>query len=370
MLVADFGTTGGTRTYFFNVIDYLLKNNKKFSCYLPEDQCDTEIEEYFRKNAVAYYLKKGGFKLDVQEGFSRKIQLKNVWKLIQAVVDVQRILKKSATNKIIISTAYNDEYAYFFLLNVKKLLFINHTLAYYKTNHVNNQIFNLCLSHTKKLIGVSQCSIDSMINYYGILQSKKEHCEFLYNYSDFKMDSGKRLTNMTNFTITTIGHIEGYKNPFLWIEIAKQLIVNNPNYNFKFIWAGEGSLMEQCKQKVESFENIYFIGATKKIYELLLETDIYIQPSVMESFGISVIDAMAVGVPVLVNNSTALSEIITDKRNGFLFKNKEEAIEKVEYMIKNYSSLNDLVGIAKREQTDKYTRTVWERGMKNLVEKQ
>lgn len=367
MLVADFGTTGGTRTYFLHVIDFLVKNNKRFCCYLPEHQCDAEIEDYLKKNAVTYYLKKKGFKLAVREGYSRKIQLKNIWQLIQATVDVQRIVKKAGTNKLIISTAYNDEYAYFFLLNVKKLLFINHTLAYYKSNSVNNQIFNLCLSDTKKLIGVSECSIHSMINYYGILQSHKDHCEFLYNYSDFKMDSVKNLKNKSDYTITTIGHLESYKKPFLWIEIAKQLIINNTDYHFKFIWAGEGSLLEECKQKVEGLENFYFVGATKEVYNILLQTDIYIQPSVMESFGISVIDAIAAGIPVLVNNTTALAEIITDKRNGFLFNSKEEAIEKVEYMIKNYSWLNDVTRVAKQDQLDKYSRAVWEKGMNNLV---
>lgn len=56
--------------------------------------------------------------------------------------------------------------------------------------------------------------------------------------------------------------------------------------------------------------------------EFLLEPDIYVQPTLVDTFAIAVIEAMSVGLPVVATNMFAMSEIIDEGHNGFLINTK------------------------------------------------
>ena len=54
------------------------------------------------------------------------------------------------------------------------------------------------------------------------------------------------------------------------------------------------------------------------IYSVLYDADVLILPSVVESFGLVIIEAMSVGIPTIVSNVGYQSEIIDNGINGFL----------------------------------------------------
>lgn len=54
--------------------------------------------------------------------------------------------------------------------------------------------------------------------------------------------------------------------------------------------------------------------------EFLYNSDIYVQPTLVDTFAIAVIEAMSTGLPVVATNMFAMPEIITEGYNGFLIK--------------------------------------------------
>ena len=61
----------------------------------------------------------------------------------------------------------------------------------------------------------------------------------------------------------------------------------------------------------------------EKFYEeFLYKPDIYIQPTLVDTFAIAVIEAMSVGLPVVATDTFAMKEIINEGKNGFLIKTK------------------------------------------------
>ena len=91
--------------------------------------------------------------------------------------------------------------------------------------------------------------------------------------------------------------------------------------NIVLLLIGDGVLRNELEVLTKQFnieDNVRFLGYRTDIPDLLSATDIYVHPTTNEGFGIAIIEAMAVGVPVIATNVGGIPEIITDEKYGVL----------------------------------------------------
>lgn len=113
--------------------------------------------------------------------------------------------------------------------------------------------------------------------------------------------------------IGTICRLEHNKGLDKFIEIARQIIPQNPNV--KFIIVGEGSLYSSLKAQVDSLllsNKIMFTGFRLDIPNLLSIFDIFLFTSECESFGLVLLEAMRIGVPIIAFNIDGIREVVND----------------------------------------------------------
>lgn len=162
------------------------------------------------------------------------------------------------------------------------------------------------------VITVSNHTRKTVIEKYHISEDK---VITVYNAIDKNpfIESVENSKNRDEKIVTFLGRITQQKGPFYFIETAKLILENMKNV--RFIMAGNGNLMDEVKALVNEYnldDKFEFPGFLKgkEVYDLLNLSDVYIMPSVSEPFGISPLEAMQSGVPVIISKQSGASEVL------------------------------------------------------------
>lgn len=161
--------------------------------------------------------------------------------------------------------------------------------------------------------GLLRLGIESIVVYNGILTEK--------------FDSKVRKGN-DKFSIIQVGRlVHEYKGQDITINAISELVKMGVN-NIHCDIYGDGPSYEYLKQLIDSLTLNNYVSlkggvSPQFIEEHLCEYDLLVQPSKWEGFGLTIIEAMASGVSVLVSDIEAPMEVIEDGKYGYFFKTND-----------------------------------------------
>ena len=95
----------------------------------------------------------------------------------------------------------------------------------------------------------------------------------------------------------------------------------HPEIDCKLMMVGEGPEKVKAIEYVEKAgleDKVLFLGNSNEIDKILCYTDLFLLPSENESFGLSALEAMAHGVPVISSNAGGISEVNAEGFSGYL----------------------------------------------------
>ncbi len=176
----------------------------------------------------------------------------------------------------------------------------------------------------------------------------------------------KELMLLKNdFVIVFVGRIAKEKNITFLIEAQKEIVKKYSN--IKLLIIGDGpdcdSYKEQArKEKIEN--NVIFTGKVPWeevpcYYQL---ADIFATASTTETQGLTVIEAMAGGVPPLCIDDESFRNVVVDNLNGKIFKNKKEYIKMVCDLYKDSQTLKSMSEQA-RINAERYSSKYYAEGV-------
>jgi len=142
----------------------------------------------------------------------------------------------------------------------------------------------------------------------------------------------------TNYpSICYIGRLKSYKNIDIALQAFAGILQSYPTAIFKI--AGSGEMLEDLQKATKTLnieKSVEFLGAVtnQEKADLLAQSWVAVQPSMVEGWGITVIEANASGTPVIASNVNGLKDSVKNNETGILVKPRDikelgEALEAI-----------------------------------------
>ncbi|MFT5049269.1 MAG: glycogen(starch) synthase [Chlamydiales bacterium] len=110
-----------------------------------------------------------------------------------------------------------------------------------------------------------------------------------------------------------LGRLTAQKGPLYFLEAAAKVLARMPEV--EFLVSGEGELLDACRARCRELgiaEQVHFTGFVQAadVPQMYAESDAYVMPSVSEPFGLTALEALACGVPVLLCRQSGAAEVL------------------------------------------------------------
>lgn len=208
-----------------------------------------------------------------------------------------------------------------------------------------------------KIFGVSQAVVDAFCRDYPSLKDKAAVFYNVIDINDIKDKSEEKpefLFNRDNFNILTVGRLTEQKGYDIAICVAS--ILAKRGINFTWYAIGSGRDKGKLKKLVATYnlkEQFIFLGRKDNPYPYMKNCDLYVQPSRHEGYGVAIVEARVLGLPIVVSNIRSNSEQIQDGINGYVTELSAEAMaDKIEYLYSNPSQMEKTVEYLKEHPID------------------
>ena len=223
----------------------------------------------------------------------------------------------------------------------------------YRLNKKYDSFLKKTIKNIDKFTYLSETIREDLIS-LGVEEQKLIYFPNSVNIEKFEKTITVRKHNNELLSFITVARFAEKKKGLDLIEQVSSNLINK-NINFKWKIIGENSKLLYKNKFIRSNSNLFeIIDNIENIDEDFFphstlinhykSSDIYLNLSRIESFGITFIEALASKVPIISFAGKGANEIIKDKYNGFLIKENDvsELVNKIHQIKENKSIINDM----------------------------
>lgn len=299
MVIPTLGDGGGERL----VVDLSIKlQNKGYNVYLVSlyDKINSiNTEKAVANNLNIIYLKKK-LGLDISLFFK-----------------VRKILRLYKPD--IIHT-HLDAMLYFLPFYNKKIRKFHtvHSIAQKEASGLQ-KIIRIIAFKIKKVIPVAiSNSIAKTVAYY--YKINLTEIPVVYNGIDTSKYYRFCKQDKQLFTLINVGTLYEVKNQMYLIDAFAMF--NKKHTNSQLFILGDGPLKDQLQNKIESLQlvnKVHLVGKVTNVWDYLAKSDVFVVTSKYEGLPLSMLEAMASGLPIISSNVGGIEDVLKDNINGFLY---------------------------------------------------
>jgi glycogen(starch) synthase len=257
-----------------------------------------------------------------------------------------------------------------FKLAKKKVVITTHSdegLHSFRKRAYDIIVPRLSLFYSSKIVALSRHEKKLLTN-FGI---PEERIEIIPNGVDANLFNIRRRVDATRNKkkVLYVGRLNFRQKGIDILLLAARKLIKRHNVIFEFVGPPEdiegfNNLVDRSGLR----ERIIYHGevSRKRLIEIMTDADLLVLPSRFEPFGIVILEAMAIGLPVIASSVGGIPEVIRDGDNGLLFprEDSDTLASKIELLLTD-TTLTERISSRAKEYVKGFT---WDKiAMKTLM---
>jgi len=160
-----------------------------------------------------------------------------------------------------------------------------------------------------------------------------------------------KVKDNTVFNMVSIGRLDKNKNHQLLIDGVLEL--KNRKIPVHLTIVGEGDERISLQEKIVQLnlsDQLSLVGLQEKVEMYLWNAELYLHSAITEGFGLTLIEAMACGLPVVCTDAKGNRDLIQEGENGFMVGERDPKLfaDKIELLLKNDNLRQEIGGKARK----------------------
>jgi glycosyltransferase involved in cell wall biosynthesis len=266
--------------------------------------------------------------------YSPDIFPKNILSYIKAIRDVAYSVKPSLIFSVMHYASLFVNFSKDIYFGLKKIPSITNIHGTYSSHFesINRApsfkekiLIHYLLRRSKNIVVPSFGIRDDLIRHFGI---NKEKFKVIYNGFDIKgireMAKEEIPIKKDSKWIVTASRLGPPKD---FDTLLEAFVIIKKKIDTKLLIIGDGPLREYLEKRISELNlnrYVYLLGFQKNPFKYIVRADLFVLSSLSEGLPSSIIEAMALGIPVVSTNCpSGPTEIIEDKKNGLLVPVKD-----------------------------------------------
>lgn len=293
------------------------------------NEIGVELKEYEAKDKLKIY----------GVGYTSKASKSIFSKLayLRLIPDIKREIKKFKPD--IVHSHYISSYGLLAFLSGFRPYVLSvwgsDIMSFPNRSVLHKKVIQLVLNNSSKVFASSKIMMDLLHNSFHI--DKCVQIPFGVDTTVFSFsETHKSESSVTFIIIKSLLHIYGID---IAIKAFIDLIERNPHEELKLEIYGDGPQRKEYEVIASSYikQQIFFYGkiAHQEVPKKLRQADVLINISRNESFGVSVIEASACGLAVIVSDRGGVPETVVAEKTGIVLRklDKEHCLQAMERYI-------------------------------------
>ncbi len=333
--IIDNMARGGAETMLANVIRQLPEYNNIIVTLYPENEFGKEL------NAIPIHC----------------LYLRSRFQLPLAAIKLRRFISKNNVHIVHSHLLWSTVVARMGTPKKIPLITTIHTYAAsaieYKKWYM--RLLEKITYRLRKSIIISVANV-SLQAYFNVLGIKPYKAYILHTFADTAIfnnsNNYKKQGSTGTFRLVTVGNLKEAKNYFFLLNVFKKLQQQNISLDIY----GKGPLDVPMQKMIDEYGlNVTLKGQVENVSEIIKKYDLFVMSSIYEGFSISVLEAMALGMPLLLSDIASFREQCEGTAVYFNLKDSEDFITKLLALINDQQQRAILGNAAKLRLVENFT---------------
>lgn len=182
----------------------------------------------------------------------------------------------------------------------------------------------------------------------------------------FEIDSACKI-------VAVVGALQPRKDHFTFLEAAQKIVLENKDTVFLIVGTGSKNHTDLIRDKIKSLGLISSVILTgwwpEEIHELLAGLDVLVVSSEQESFGLTIIEALAMETPVVSTRCGGPEEVLENGRTGFLvpLHDPESMAEAIMQLLKNPQLARNIGQAGRKDVLSRFSVERYTKGIQQVI---